>query len=231
MLLPTAPTIHRIATLLGEPIARNSDFGHYTNFVNLLDYAAMAVPAGFRADGLPCGVTFGAQAHQDQPLLHLAQRWQCALVGRAATLGATGHAAVPFEPTMAVPSGQIRVAVGGAHLKGQPLNAQLTSWGGRLVQCTTIAPHNRLYALPDDRRPGLVRVAEGSAAIEVEVWELPTSQFGSFVDGIPAPLGIGRTALSDGTGVVGFICEPVGLQAAVDITEFGGWRAYRSHSK
>lgn len=228
MLLPTSPTIHPIATLLAEPIARNSDFGYYTNFVNLLDYAAIAVPAGFRADGLPCGVTFVAQAHQDQPLLHLAQRWQRALVGRAATLGATGHAAVPFEPTAAVPSGQVCVAVCGAHLQGQPLNSQLMSRGGRLVQRTTTAPEYRLYALPDGRRPGLVRVTEGGAAIEVEVWELPASQFGSFVNGIPAPLGIGRTVLADGTAVAGFICEPIGLQGAVDITEFGGWRGYRS---
>ena len=77
--------------MLAEPVARNSDFGYYTNFVNLLDYSAIAVPAGFRHDGLPCGVTFVAQAHQDQPLLHLAQRWQGALQGQAATLGATGH--------------------------------------------------------------------------------------------------------------------------------------------
>jgi len=230
MLLPTSPTIHRVDTLLAEPIARNSEFGTYTNFVNLLDYCAIAVPAGFRADGLPCGVTFVAQAHQDQPLLHLAQRWQRALQGQAATLGATGHAAVPYEATTAVPSGQVRVAVCGAHLQGQPLNHQLTSRGARLVQRTTTAPEYRLYALPDGKRPGLVRVAEGGAAIEVEVWELPASQFGSFVDGIPAPLGIGRTVLADGSLVAGFICEPTGIVDAKDITAFGGWRAYKSES-
>ena len=226
MLLPTAPTVHLIATVLAEPIARNSDLGYYTNFVNLLDYAAIAVPAGFRPDGLPCGVTFVAEAHQDQPLLHLAQRWQRALQGRAATLGATGHAAVPFVPAIAVSSGQVQVAVCGAHLQGQPLNAQLTSRGARLVQRTTTAPVYRLYALPDGRRPGLARVADGGAAIEVEVWELPASQFGSFVDGIPAPLGIGRTALADGRTVAGFICENAGLLGAQDITAFGGWRGY-----
>jgi allophanate hydrolase len=231
MLLPTSPTIHSIATMLAEPIARNSDFGYYTNFVNLLDYSAIAVPAGFRPDGLPCGVTFVAQAHQDQPLLHLAQRWQGALQGQAATLGATGHAAVSFEPAVAVPSGQMRVAVCGAHLQGQPLNPQLTSRGARLVQRTTTAPEYHLYALSDGRRPGLVRVAEGGSAIEVEVWELPASQFGSFVDAIPAPLGIGRTVLADGSQVAGFICEPSGLQGATDITAFGGWRAYRAQSK
>ncbi|WP_029525148.1 allophanate hydrolase [Polaromonas glacialis] len=226
MLLPTAPTIHPIATVLAEPIARNSDFGYYTNFVNLLDYAAIAVPAGFRPDGLPCGVTFVAQAHQDQPLLHLAQRWQRALRGRAATLGATGHAAVPWNATCAVASGQIRVAVCGAHLQGQPLNTQLTARSARLVQGTTTAPSYRLYALPDGRRPGLVRVAEGGCAIEVEVWELPASEFGSFVDGIPAPLGIGRTLLADGSSVAGFICEPEGVRGAKDISALGGWRAF-----
>ena len=230
MLLPTSPTIHRIDTLLAEPITRNSDFGVYTNFVNLLDYAAIAVPAGFRADGLPFGITFVAPAHQDQPLLHLAQRWQHNLQGRAATLGATGHTAVPFDALTAIPSGQIRVAVCGAHLQGQPLNHQLTSRGARLVQRTTTAPVYRLYALPDGKRPGLVRVAEGGAAIEVEVWELPGAQFGSFVDGIPAPLGIGRTLMADGSAVAGFICEPGGLDGAQDITAFGGWRAFKAQA-
>lgn len=228
MLLPTSPTIHSIATMLAQPIARNSDFGYYTNFVNLLDYCAIAVPAGFRPDGLPCGVTFVAQAHQDQPLLHLAQRWQRALTGKAARLGATEQASVHYETTSAVPSGQVRVAVCGAHLQGQPLNPQLTNRGARLVQRTTTAPEYRIYALSDGRRPGLIRVADGGASIEVEVWELPVSQFGSFVDSIPAPLGIGRTVLADGSLVAGFICEADGLRGATDITEFGGWRAYRS---
>lgn len=228
MLVPTSPTIHSIATMLDQPIARNSDFGLYTNFVNLLDYAAIAVPAGFRVDGLPFGITFVAPAHQDQPLLHLAQRWQHSLQGRAATLGATGDTAKPFQAMNAVPSGQIQVAVCGAHLQGEPLNPQLTSRGGRLVQRTRTAPVYRLYALPDAKRPGLARVAEGGAAIEVEVWELPASQLGSFVDGIPAPLGIGRTLLADGSAVAGFICEPEGLEGARDITAFGGWRAYKT---
>lgn len=227
MLLPTAPTIHRIATVLAEPIARNSDFGVYTNFVNLLDLSAIAVPVSFREDGLPFGVTFVAPAHQDQPLLHLAQLWQAALSGQAATLGATGHAPVAYEPAVAVPTGQVRVAVCGAHLQGQPLNPQLTSRGARLVQNTTTAPTYRLYALSDGRRPGLQRVEQGGAAIEVEVWELPASQFGGFVDCIPAPLGIGRTVLVDGTQVAGFICEAQGLVGATDITGLGGWRAYR----
>ena len=118
------------------------------------------------------------------------------------------------------------MAVCGAHLGCQPLNTQLTARGARLVQGTTTAPSYRLYALPDGRRPGLVRVAEGGCAIEVEVWELPASEFGSFVDGIPAPLGIGRTLLADGSSVAGFICEPKGVRGAKDISALGGWRAF-----
>jgi allophanate hydrolase len=226
MLLPTSPTIHTLETMLAEPIARNSDFGYYTNFVNLLDYAAIAVPMGFRPDGMPCGVTFVAPAFQDQPLLHLAQRWQHALRGKAATLGATGHTALPMAPLQAVSSGQVQVAVCGAHLEGQPLNSQLTSRGARLVQRTSTSPDYRLVALPDGKRPGLARVPGGGVAIEVEVWEMALQEFGSFVAGIPAPLGIGRTVLADGSQVPGFICEPAGLEGAQDISHFGGWRAY-----
>ncbi|MDH4448982.1 MAG: allophanate hydrolase [Rhodoferax sp.] len=226
MLLPTSPTIHTVEAMLAEPIARNSDFGYYTNFVNLLDYAAIAVPAGFRPDGMPCGVTFVAPAFTDQPLLHLAQRWQHALQGKAATLGATGHSALPMTPLQAVPSGQVQVAVCGAHLEGQPLNSQLTSRGARLVQRTTTSPDYCLVALSDGKRPGLARVAQGGMPIDVEVWEMPVREFGSFVAGVPVPLGIGRTVLADGSQVPGFICEPAGLEGAQDISHYGGWRAY-----
>jgi len=230
VLTPTAPTHPTIASMLAEPVVRNSELGLYTSFMNLLDYAAIAVPASFTPAGLPFGVTLFAPAHQDQPLLHLAARWQHALTGRSATLGATGHGLprARHDAPPAVPSGQLRVAVCGAHLEGQPLNHQLTSRGARRVCRTTTAPLYRLYALEGEgpRRPGLMRVAQGGVAIEVELWELPASQFGSFVAGIPAPLGIGRTVLADGSSEPGFICEPAGLDGAIDISGYGGWRAY-----
>jgi allophanate hydrolase len=227
MLTPSAPTHPRIDAMLADPIALNSRLGTYTNFMNLLDYAAIAVPAAFTPAGLPFGVTLFAPPHQDQPLLHLAARWQHALQGREATLGATGKpspGATAAAP--AVASGQVQVAVCGAHLTGQALNPQLTSRGARLVAATTTAPVYRLHALADGKRPGLERVAEGGAAIEVEVWEMPAERFGSFVAAIPAPLGIGRTLLADGSQVPGFICEAAGLEGARDISHFGGWRAY-----
>ena len=128
----------------------------------------------------------------------------------------------------AIPSGQVKVAVCGAHLSGLPLNHQLTSRGGRLLRTTTSSPEYKLYALPGGPpfRPGMVQVGSGGAAIEVEVWELPAREFGSFVAGIPAPLGIGTLTLVDGERVQGFICENYAVAEASDITHFGGWRAY-----
>lgn len=234
LLTPTVPTHPTMDEMLAAPIARNTELGLYTNYMNLLDCAAVAVPTRFVHD-LPFGVTLVAPAHQDVPLLHLADRWQSTLQGRAATMGATAHALPAMRSVVsAVPSGQLRVAVCGAHLHGQPLNWQLTQRGARRVLCTQTDPRYKLYALANGcagvQRPGLVRVGPGEqgASIEVEVWEMPAAHFGSFVAGIPAPLGIGTTVLADGTSVPGFICEPIGLDGANDITAYGGWRAWLS---
>lgn len=222
---PTAGTIYTRAQMLADPIQLNTNLGLYTNFMNLLDYAAIAVPGGFRADGLPLGVTLFAPAHQDVPLLHLAERWQDS---RAAPCGTAEPAPATYDTDAPAPasSGQVRVAVVGAHLSGLPLNHQLTSRGGRLVAATQTAPLYRFYALPDGKRPGLIRVARDGAAVACEVWELPAATFGSFVAGIPEPLGIGTVTLADGSSASGFICEPIGVEGARDITVFGGWRAY-----
>lgn len=125
----------------------------------------------------------------------------------------------------------VRIAVVGAHLSGQPLNRQLTSRGATLVTSTKTAPVYRLHVLATEPvKPGLVRVGDvkGAGAVEVEVWELEPEQFAAFVDAIPAPLGIGRVLLEDGSDVAGFLCEPIALEGAPDITHLGGWRAYRA---
>ena len=215
-----------------DPIRLNANLGYYTNFMNLLDYAATAVPAGLQADGLPFGVTVFAPAHQDGPLLRLAARMQRAL---AAPLGATGASLPAVAATLTVvptlPSGQVRIAVCGAHLAGLPLNGQLTSRGARLIGATHSAPQYKLYALPGGPppRPGMVRVKHGGGAVALEVWELPASEFGSFVAGIAAPLGVGTVTLADGSAVQGFVCEAAAVENAEDaedITALGGWRAY-----
>jgi allophanate hydrolase len=130
---------------------------------------------------------------------------------------------------------RVSLAVAGAHLSGQPLNAQLTDRAARLVATTTTAACYRLFALDTTPpKPGLVRVGGGAtdgAAIEVEVWELDVAAFGDFVAQLPAPMCIGRVALADGTDVAGFLCEPCALEGATDITAFGGWRAFRSSAE
>ena len=217
LVTPTAGTIYRIDEMQADPIRLNANLGYYTNFMNLLDYAAVAVPAGFQDDGLPFGITLAAPAHQDIPLLHLADR----LLHDAKECSAQNEMLL---------GGRIRVAVCGAHLEGLPLNCQLTSRGAHLVTRTLTSADYRLYALPGGPpyRPGMVRVSadETGAAIEVEVWEMPSREFGDFVAGIPAPLGIGTITLNNGEQVQGFVCEQYAVQHATDITRFGGWRAY-----
>ncbi len=222
---PTAGTIHRLAAVKAEPLLLNSQLGYYTNFVNLLDLAAVAVPAGMAGNGLPFGVTLLGQAWSDAALLAVADDWQRSL---NATVGATGLP-VPATPLPAAATADcIDVAVCGAHMQGLPLNVQLMERGATLRQVTMTAPAYRLYALPGGPpfRPGLVRNAQGGAAIDVEVWAVPAAHFGSFVAGIPAPLGIGKLELADGTRVCGFLCEGYALGDARDITALGGWRAY-----
>jgi len=126
----------------------------------------------------------------------------------------------------AVPT--VQVAVVGAHLSGMPLNTQLTERRAKLLEQTTTSPNYRLYALPNTTppKPGLQRDEANGTEIILEVWEMAASEFGSFVDLIPAPLGIGNVELADGRWVNSFICEGFGLEGARDVTEFGGWRAY-----
>lgn len=224
--LPTAPTIFRHAEVAAAPLARNADLGMYTNFVNLLDCAAIAVPAGIDARGLPVGITLVGPAESDAALSALGDA-----LHRSANvpMGATGRGLPPPVERTAPPRG-LPIAVVGAHLSGMPLNAELTDRGGRLLAATHTAARYRLYALDGTvpPKPGLVRVHEDGAAISVEVWDLPTEQVGSFLAGIGAPLALGRLELADGSWVTGFVCEAWGLMRARDITAYGGWRAYRA---
>ncbi|MGE0559587.1 MAG: allophanate hydrolase [Burkholderiales bacterium] len=225
LMVPTAPNLPTLADVAAEPVARNSELGTYTNFVNLLGLSAIAVPYGFTADGLPFGVTFIAPGGCDWALLELAAQWQRA---RHLPLGAKLRA-LKTEDThiTATPPGAIPLAVVGAHLSGMPLHHQLTACGARLRVATQTAPHYRLHALNGTQppRPGLARAALG-AAIAVEVYDMPAEALGGFLAGIPAPLGLGSVELADGSWVNGFICEPWALDGAEDITAFGGWRNY-----
>lgn len=229
LVVPTAPTHHTIERMRADPVVLNRQLGAYTNFVNLLDYAALSVPSSMRPDGLPFGITLIGRCGSDWQLAQLGQRYHHAT---GLTQGATG---LPLpEPqaieglTLAAPP-RVRVAVVGAHLLGMPLNGQLTERGATLLARTHTAPVYRLYALPDTTppKPGLLRVAPGEGErIEIEVWDMPLSQYGSFVALVPAPLSIGSLEIADGSSVQGFLCEPLALKGATDITHLGGWRAY-----
>jgi allophanate hydrolase len=221
---PTAGTIYRIDEVEADPIQLNSNLGYYTNFMNLLDLSALAVPAGFRDDGLPNGVTLFAPAFYDLELLGIGSQLHRQLGGN---MGATGIALPDATPTPGSKTGYLPIAVCGAHMEGLPLNYQLTERGGRLLERTTTSANYRLFLLPGGppQRPGLVRDLEGTS-IEVEVWELPAINMGDFLNQIPAPLGLGRVQLADGSSLPGFLCEAWAVKQAQELTACGGWRKF-----
>ena len=213
---PTTGTTYRVAELLAEPVALNSNLGRYTNFVNLLDMAAIAVPAGTRENATGFGITLIGPAATDIALMDLAE---------------TFLAAADNPPPPPLDLGDrmdtVKLAVVGAHLEGMPLHWQLTSRNARFVGAFETAPTYRLYAMADSvpPKPALVHSTDG-AAIKVEVYELGLAEFGSFVVEVPPPLAIGTVTLADGSSVKGFVAEPRALTGAEDITHLGGWRAF-----
>lgn len=224
---PAYPRPVTIAELQAEPVKRNSDLGTYTNFMNLLDYAAVAVPAGFMSNSLPSGVTFFGRAFTDQYLLSVADAFQ-----RASNLPLVGEQTISaIAPKQLAKNDRSLMLVCGAHLDGLPLNWQLRDKQAKLVQATLTSTHYQLYALSGSKpaRPGLRRVAKDGKSIAVEVWEIPTQELGAFLNDIPAPLGLGKVELIDGTWVTGFICENYAFETAEQLTQFSGWRDYVSH--
>ena len=228
LLLPTAGTTYTRADVEADPVRLNTNLGFYTNFVNLLDLAAVALPAGFRPNGLPFGVTLLGPAQTERALLTIADRLHRHGGQTVGGLRTPLRETAPL-PAPATPPGCVLLAVVGAHLAGQPLNTQLSGRGARLVSTTKTAGGYRLYALPGTTppKPGLVRdPGFRGPGIELEVWAMPAPAFGSFVAEIPPPLGIGSVELADGSVVNGFVCEPFALPDATEITSHGGWRAY-----
>jgi allophanate hydrolase len=231
--LPTTGTIYTLAEIAADPIGPNTNLGYYTHFANLLDLCAISVPGGFGDNGLPTGLMLVAPAGGDETIAAVGGRFHRSL---GLCVGATTIPIPPLRnaparaPTPAEP--QVKLAVVGAHLSGQPLNHQLMEREARLVATCRTAPRYRFYALAGTvpAKPGLVRTATGEsgAGIEVEIWEMSQHAFGSFVAAVPAPMVIGTLELEDGAWVKGFLCEPYALSAARDISEYAGWRNYLS---
>ena len=228
LLVPTTTGHPTFEEIDADPVGANARMGTYTNFVNLLGWCALAVPAGFTDRGLPFGVTLIGPGGADAALARFGQQWTVAGAAQAQVAEEQPH--TPPTPQLCWPATEptMPIAVVGAHLSGLPLNSQLTERGAHLVHATRTAPLYRLYALPGTTppKPGLQRVAEGGASVEVEVWAVPQSAVGSFLALIPAPLGLGTLQLEDGRSVHGFLCESHALAHAQDITAHGGWRAY-----
>ena len=211
VLLPTAPFCPTLAELAADPIGPNARLGTFTNFVNLCDLAAIAVPAGIGADGLPVGVTVLGPAWSEGRLAAIAEH-----IHRAFT------ADIPAMPTDPLAADETALFCIGAHMSGLPLNGQITALGGRFLRAAATLPEYRLHALGP--RPGLARATPG-AAIAGEDWALPTAAIGALLAQVPPPLGFGTVALDDGP-CLGFLAETAALAGTPDITAHGGWRAW-----
>jgi allophanate hydrolase len=212
LLVPTAPFCPTIAQVAADPFAPNVRLGTFTNFVNLCDLAAIAVPAGFGADGLPIGVSVLGPAWSEGRLAAIADH-----IHRGFTPGL----APPAPPDDLAPDETALFCIG-AHMSGLPLNTQITSLGGRFLRTAHTVPAYHMYALGN--RPGMLR-REPGAAIAGEVWALPTGAIGALLALVPPPLGFGTVALEDGP-CLGFLAEAQAMEGAPDITPYGGWRAW-----
>jgi allophanate hydrolase len=229
LLLPVTPCHPTLAEVAADPVGVNSRLGTYTNFVNLLDLCAIAVPAGRRSDGLPFGVQLIAPAFADDRLLDLAAVW-------------TGEKDDEYADRATPRPGWTRLAVVGAHLSGLPLNAQLLQVGGTLTRRTRTAPAYRLYRLPgpEPARPGLFPITDEDVAVAgtgpgasilAEIWDLPQQSLAALLESVPLPLGFGKISLADGGTVLGFVANGPIPDGAVDVSEYGGWRAYRAATR
>ncbi|MEO1199553.1 MAG: allophanate hydrolase [Pseudomonadota bacterium] len=226
MVLPTTPSIYRVDQVEADPIELNRRLGYYTNFVNLMDLASIAIPGGFRDDQLPHGTMLVAPAHTDDALSEIAASMHAAL---EPSYGACRRPLPLSDASPDAPPGMVRLAVVGAHLSGQPLNRQLTDNGAVMERKTKTAADYRLFALPNTKpaKPGLAKsLGFNGPGIEVEVWRMPVAGFGRLVALVPPPLAIGTVTLADHSNVKGFITEGHALEGSKDITSYGGWRTY-----
>jgi allophanate hydrolase len=225
MVTPTAPRIYRIDEVLADPVTLNSNLGYYTNFMNLLDLCAVAIPSGFYINGLPFGITLFGTALSDRRLLGYAKHIE------------ELHQPYPTqtEPNdnpdlSANPSTRYRrIAVCGAHMHGLALNQQLLTLGARFYATARTSANYRLYALAiaPPERPGLVRDEAQGQHIALELWELPKEQWSAFIGNINSPLCLGSVELENGQWEYGFLCESYPITHSVEITHFGGWRNYQ----
>jgi allophanate hydrolase len=226
LLTPTIPRPFRLEEDRKEPRVVNDKMGVYTRFANYLGCPVLAVPAGFRADGMPFGVSLVGKPAEDAQLDGLAARLH------AASGAGAGKRRDPLpewrDANPASSDDGARVAVVGAHMRGMALNAQLLELGASYLETTHTAPRYRLFVLPgtNPERPGMLQVSAGGQAIELEVWRMSWPALGQLLARVPSPLAIGTLELASGARVKGFLCEAHATHDARDISELGGYRAY-----
>ena len=235
LVVPTLPALPTRADVEADSAGWSRRLGRYTNFVNLLGLPALAVPAGFGPDGLPGGVTFIGPAGSERRLCEIGtawQRWTKLPLGATRCVYPTDEEPARMDESRPAAKGMVRVAVAGAHLSGQPLHEELLRCGARFVRACRTAARYRFLALMDLRppRPGLLRDQERPGAVAVEIYDLPTEGFGALTASVAPPLAIGTIELEDGEAVKGFLCESFAAPRARDITDFGGWVAFREAS-
>lgn len=213
MIMPTCGGTWTREQVALDPIRTNSDMGKYTNHCNLLDLCAVAIPAGHAAEELPFGITLFGLAEEES------------LICGAAEFIVHGELAVEEKLIDSHEQDMIPVAVCGLHMRGFPLEKQMLEHGARFVRESGTAAKYQMVKLPTvPAKPGLIKQSEGGYSIQLEVWDMPLQAFGAFASLIPAPLGIGKVELDDGTEICGFICEGYAEQGAEDISAYGGWR-------
>ncbi|WP_139992060.1 allophanate hydrolase [Paenibacillus paridis] len=210
LIMPTCGGTWTREQVRAEPYRANSDMGRYTNHCNLLDLCAVAIPSDAAGASLPFGITLFALAENE----HLIEAGARAFLQEPARNGADRRA-----------DDKITVAVCGLHMRGYPLEKQMLALRARFVREASSAPRYRLVKLPTSpAKPGMIKQAQGGATVALELWEMPLAAFGALTSSIPAPLGIGKVELMDGSEVSGFVCEAYAAEEAEDITAYGGWR-------
>ncbi|WDH80696.1 allophanate hydrolase [Paenibacillus urinalis] len=200
LILPTCGGTWTREQVRTDPIHTNSQMGLYTNHCNLLDLSAVAIPAGKAEEDLPFGITLFSLPEEESSIVEAAKWYQ-------------------------QQEDHVTIAVCGLHMKGMPLEKQMTALRAEFIEETYTSSHYQLYKLDTlPPKPGLVRVNHNGAAIQLELWKMPVASFGRFTASIPSPLGISKIELEDGRWVSGFICESAAVQHALNITASGGWR-------
>ncbi|UKS25394.1 allophanate hydrolase [Paenibacillus sp. HWE-109] len=225
LVMPTCGGTWSREQVLTDPISTNRDMGRYTNHCNLLDLCAVAVPAGDAEGRTPFGITFFGLAEEEEMICGAAEQFVGGLVGFVASEVVSETASGAARESAASERATTLVAVCGLHMRGYPLEKQMLGCGARFIREDETAAAYSLVKLPTTpAKPGLIKQQQGGSAIRLEIWEMPLEAFGGFAAAIPAPLGIGKVELRDGTEVPGFVCEAYAAAGAEDVTSLGGWR-------